>query len=205
MGIFNRKSKNDFDIKETIKNFKDNLELDRADFVYCPDWLEPEYDETGNFEEEPDPLFYICDPFTQRKFYEEGKIAIGAMVQANIMLFERGKEDCPANYLYSLDPYYMDHQDELLRLAESIYETRGEYGYRPSIQKLADILDDEYERIFAYKLPRDVTNGRDVYCTTIIVARDHLPQRKIVNRLVPMLVLEGEKPDAMILPHWYWE
>ncbi len=205
MSLFRRKDKNKFDIKATIENFADNLSLDRADFVYCPEWLEPEYEEDGTFTEEPDPLFYICDPFTQRRFYKEGKIAIGALVQANTLLFERGKDDCPAAYIYSLDPYYMENQEELEALAYGLFDTKGEQGYRPSIQKLADLMADEEERIFAYKLPRDVTEGRNVYFTTVLVARDHLPKRKIIDNLIPMLVLEGEQPDAMILPHWYWE
>ena len=205
MGLFSRKDKNEFNIKKTIEKFGKNLSLDRADFVPCPYWLEPEYDENGNFIDEPDPMYYICDPFTQRKFYSEGQVALGAMVQANIDLFKKGREDLPANFIYSFDPYYMEHQDELLALAEGLFATKGDRGYRPSIQKLADILADEYERVFAYKLPRDVTDGRSVYFTTVIVVRDHLPEGKIVKRMMPMLVLEGEQPDAMILPHWRWK
>ena len=54
MGLFRRKDKNEFDIKKTIEKFGKDLTLDRADFISCPDWLEPEYDETGKVFNTPD-------------------------------------------------------------------------------------------------------------------------------------------------------
>ncbi len=205
MGIFGGKKKESFDCNKTAQYFERNRKPGKDAFLKCPEWLEPEYDELGGYAQVPDQLFLIYDPLLQRRFYREGKVALGALVQANELLFKKGRNDCPANYIYTTDPYYWENPALLIGLAHALFETKGEQGYHPSIQRLADILEDEVERVFSYKLPRDVTEGRDVYFTTVIVQRDHLPYKRIIGKQYPLLVLEENQPDAMILPHWYWQ
>lgn len=204
MGLFGKKEKKNFDWKKTIQYFESKRSLDEKNFIKCPFWLSPVYDENGGFEEEPDQLWPLCDPFKQRKFYTEGKVALGVLVQANEKLFQKGIFDLPANYIYTTDMYYYDHPEELIDLAYALFDTKGGHGYLPSIQTLADILEDEIERVFAYKLPRNITEGRDVYFTSVLVCRKHLAEKKIVGKVTPLIVLENEQPDAMILPHWFW-
>ncbi len=204
MGIFNRK-KDVFDYEKTRRYFEANRDTRRENFLRCPDWLRPEYDADGDYQEEPDALYMLFDAMLQRRFFQEGKVALGALVQANELLFKRGFDDCPANYIYTRDEYYIKQPGELEGLAYALFDTKGKAGYYPSIQKLADLLADETERIYCYKLPRDVTEGREVYFTTVFVSREHLPQGRIVESLKPMLILPYNEPDAMILPHWYWQ
>lgn len=205
MGLFSRKKKTEFELAKTKEYFENNRSFKKKDCMKCPDWMEPEYDENGEYLETPDELYLLYDPFTQRRFYTEGKVAAGALVQANTLLFEKGDESCPANYIYSTDPYYLEYPGDLLELARALFTTKGEQGYHPSIQRLADLLEDEMERIFAYKLPRNITEGRDVYFTIVMVDRDHLPNGLIEVPVSPMLVLENERPDAVLLPYWYWK
>ena len=205
MGLFSRKKKAEFELAATKEYYENNRELKRKDYMTCPDWLEPEYDEDGQYVENPDELYMLYDAFTQRRFYKEGKVAAGALVQANSLLFEKGDDSCPANYIYSTDPYYMKYPGDLLGLARALFTTKGEQGDHPTIQRLADLLEDEEERIFAYKLPRNITEGRDVYFTTVMVDREHLPDKMITEPVSPMLVLENERPDAILLPYWYWK
>lgn len=205
MGLFKRKVNDKFNIIKTKEYYEKTREKKRENFSKCPDWMEPEYDHMGNYKETPDELFALFDPLFQKRIFAEGVVAIGALVQANSQLFEKGKENCPANYIYSTDPYFLENPVELAFLAQALFNTKGESGYHPSIQKLADLLEDELERIFSYKLPRDITNGMDVYFTTVVVDREHLPHKKIVDQLAPMLVLPEESPDAVILPYWYWK
>ena len=205
MGLFKKKEHEEFDIIKINDNFDNTGKISKASYMKCPDWLMPEYDRNGQYAERPDELFALYDPFLQRRFYREGKIAFGALVQANVLLFKKGDDDCPANFIYSTDKYYWEHQDEMILLADALFSTKGYVGFHPSIQRLADLITDEYSRVFCYKLPRDITEGREVYMTTVMVQRDHLPKKKIIGRKYPMLVLENNEPDAMILPYLYWK
>ena len=205
MGLFSRKVKDKFDINKTKAYYESTRKHNRNNFSVCPDWLEPEYDHLGNFKEEPDGLFALFDPLFQSRIFREGKVAIGALVQANVQLFEKGDINCPANYIYSTDPFYIENPEALAYLAHALFDTKGGRGYHPSIQRLADLLADELESIFCYKLPRDLTEGRDVYFTSVVVDRNHLPHGKIIDQLIPMLILPEEEPDAVILPYWYWK
>lgn len=172
----------------------------------CPDWAEPEFDGDGNYVEEPDAFLPLFDMRMQQRFYTEGKIAVGAIVQANELLFEKGKDNCPANFIYTTEPYFIENPAELLYIADILFDTKGDDGYRPSIQKLADLLADEYERIFCYKLPRDIFDNKEIYFTSVFVDRKHLPTKILIPQIIyPMLILPDNKPDAMILPHWYWK
>lgn len=204
MGLFSKNENEKFDIIKTEGYFDNNRNPVKADYMKCPEWLLPEYDKNGQYIEAPDPLYGLYDSFLQRRFYKEGSVAMGILVQANINLFKKGNEDCPANFIYSTDKYYWNNQDELLMMANALFNTKGGYGYYPSIQRLADLMADEYERIFSYRLPRHITEGRNVYFTTIMVQRAHLPKKKIIGRKYPLLVLENNQPDAMILPCRYW-
>lgn len=205
LNLFSRKKEKIPDINSTKVFFESNRDIRRENFLRCPEWMEPDYDEDGNYVETPDELFLLFDPFLQRKFYKKGQVAVGALVQANSLLFEKGIDNCPANYVYSTDPYYMEYPGNLLDIAQALFQIKGDEGFYSSIQRLVDSMENEEERIFAYKLPRHVTGGRAVYFTTLVVDREHLPQKRIVEPVVPLLVLENNKPDAMILPHWYWQ
>ncbi len=205
MGIFSRTKKENFDCWKTAHYLEHNRKPAKEDFLKCPEWLEPEYDEIGGYIEEPDQLLLLYDSLLQRRFYREGRVALGALVQANIHIFEKGKIDYPANYIYTMDQYYWKEPERLASLAYALFDTKGNHGYQPRIQRLADLMEDELERVFCYRLPRDITEGRNVYFTTVVVQRNHLPYNKIIGNLYPLLVLEGNMPDAMILPHWYWQ
>lgn len=206
MAIFRRNTDEIFDCRKTMEYFENNREIRKENFLTCPDWLDPEYyDEMDDDEAGPDELEKLIDPFRQRRFYKEGQVALGALVQANMLLFKRGRDSCPANYIYTKDPYFLDHPQELAELASALFQIKGDTGYQPSLQRLADLLADEMERIFAYRLPRDVTEGKAVYFTTVLVERSHLPKKKLTGSLLPLLILMEEQPDAMILPWWYWK
>lgn len=199
------KKKKTFHYFATKNEFEKQRDIQAEDYLQCPDWAKPVRDSYGNYEEEPDALYPLFDPFLQQRFYKEGTVALGALVQANTLLFERGKDNCPANYIYTTDPFFAEHPEELEKLANQLYDLKGEEGCRPSLQVLADLLEDEEERIFAYKLPRDFTNHREVFFTTVFVDRSHLPEKKISGSFLPLLILKNHQPDAVILPHWYWK
>lgn len=207
MALFGRKRNiYRFDFSSTKEYFEKNRSTDEKNFLRCPEWVLPEFDEDGDYVEEPDGFLPLFDHELQRRFFTEGEMAAGAIVQANELLFSRGKDDCAAAFIYTAEPHFIQHPGELISLAEAIFETKGDSGYMPSIQRLADLLADEYERIFRYRLPRDLMENREVYFTSIFVDRRHLPEKKLVPETVyPMIVLPDSRPDAMIMPYWYWK
>lgn len=204
MALFGKKQK-EFDYYRTRDYFEKNKSLEDRNFLEFQDWLTPEYDELGNFTEDADELNMLFDPMIQDEFYTKGKIYPGVLVQANTLLFERGKDNCPAAYFYTDDEYYIKNPQELIELAHILFWIKGKQGYMPSVQALVDTLTDEEKRAFAYRLPRDLTENRNVYLTTVYVDRKHLAEKKLTEEpLMPLIVLEGRIPDAMILPYWFW-
>lgn len=210
MGLFKRKPKKievkEFDYAATKEYFEANRSLDPKNFLKCPEWMKPEFDENGNYAEEPDNMLPLYNLRTQQRFYKEGKLAIGALVQANEMIFKPGDIDVGGAMLYTFEPYYIEHPDELRGLAHELFNTKGDTGYAPSIQRLADALADEVERVCRYKIPRNVTENRDVYYTTVMFSREHLPNGFLPGGITfPMLILEDIEPEAIVLPKWYWK
>ncbi len=207
MALFKRKPKiKTYDYIDTKEYFEKTKSLDPNNFLRCPDWALPEFDEYGNYTEEPSEFLPLFDIELQKRFYTEGRIAIGAIVQANTLLFQRGKIDSPANFIYTMDPFFIKNPHELIGLAGQLFSIKGREGFIPSIQKLADLLADEYSITYSYRLPRNVMDDRDVFFTTVVVNRDHLPYGVLTPQVTyPMIVLPDNKPDAMILPHWFWK
>ena len=49
-----------------------------------------------------------------------------------------------------------------------------------------------------------MTNGRDVFFTSVMIPRKYLPKKKVDRAVYPFNILVGRRPDAMLVPHWYW-
>ena len=207
MTLFKRKPKiKKYSYTDTKEYFEKTKSLDPNNFLKCPDWAIPEFDEYGNYAEEPSEFLPLFDIELQKRFYTEGRIAIGAIVQANELLFQRGKIDSPATFIYTMDSFFIKNPQELTSLASQLFSIKGREGFIPSIQKLADLLADEYSITYSYKLPRNVMDNREIFFTSVVVNRDHLPYGLLMPQVTyPMIVLPNNKPDAMILPHWFWK
>ena len=123
----------------------------------------------------------------QAEFFEHGKHALGAIVIANEKLYKWGILDLPACIVYSFDKYYNDAENmkELDNIANQLADLRGRRQENNTLKQIVYILESEVERAFGIKLPYDMTNGRDVFFSTVMIPRKYLPKKKVV-------------------PHWYW-
>ena len=65
-------------------------------------------------------------------------------------------------------------------------------------------METEVERVFGVRLPDDMTGGREIFFSSIMVNRKYLPGKKIDRSIYPFNILRGKRPDAMLIPHWYW-
>ena len=148
MALFRKKTKYfKYSYERTKAYFEQHREIEARNFLKCPEWAKPEYDENGRYAEE--------------------------------LLFARGKGDSPATFIYTQDPFFLQNSEELICLAHELFSTKGDDGFIPSIQYVADLLADEAGRYFHYHLPSNVLENRDVWLTTILVSRDHLPDNTL--------------------------
>lgn len=144
----------------------------------------------------------------QEHFWSDGKIAIGCVVQANVRLFSLGLSDnSPANLVYTYDDYYYENAIELREIAEKLYNLREcDDELDEDRNYIAHLLNAETKRDYHILVPKDMTDGREVFLTTAIVDRDHIPYHKLCNFFYPMLAVDNNNsPDAIILPKWYWK
>lgn len=142
----------------------------------------------------------------QAEFFEHGKHALGAIVIANEKLYKWGILDLPACIVYSFDKYYNDAENmkELDNIANQLADLRGRRQENNTLKQIVYILESEVERAFGIKLPYDMTNGRDVFFTSVMIPRKYLPKKKLDRAVYPFNILVGRRPDAMLVPHWYW-
>lgn len=150
-----------------------------------------------------DNLNVVYDNF--ETFYERGEVYLSSVLRANTALFHQISGDRPAQMLYTKDEYYYDHPEELLMIVDRLFNAKSEgtvseeqYG------ELYSILYDDYSRPLNVKLPTDFTDGRDVWVTSIVMLKEHIPFHKISNFFYPLLVVEGESIGGMVVPKWAW-
>ncbi|MCM8531565.1 MAG: suppressor of fused domain protein [Lentisphaeraceae bacterium] len=134
----------------------------------------------------------------------EGQIVWGHIIQANELLFDpSAKQNCPAAALYSLDPYYDGNLEELEFIAGSLFDLKG-VETSANLQKFSDILADERTTQMKLKIPHELTGGRDVFYTSIMVHRNQLPVPFLAASAFPLLVHKNRTHSTMILPSKYW-
>lgn len=136
--------------------------------------------------------------------YKEGIVANSCLVQANELLFKKGIFDCPACVLFSTDKYYDDNIEELETIATQLYSYKDVENAPNNIRRFTDAITDEHSTLLNVKLPDEITNGRAVYYTSIVVHRKHIPDRYLKHRYVPLLVAPNKTKASIILPKHYW-
>lgn len=190
-------------LERLIQTFRENLEHDRQRALF---WF------TGLRLRSPKPDWMRkCprDPM-HRQFADhglllrKGQVVWGELVQANVLLFEPGKFDCPANLLFSTVPASDAWEDDLGEIATQLYSRKGAEATEPELAWFARYLANEMERAFNVPLPTSFTSGKEVYMTTTMITRRDLPHRQLTSRRFPLLVAPGLTPASMLLPGRYW-
>jgi hypothetical protein len=139
----------------------------------------------------------------QGMLLREGSIVWGALVQANLLLFEPGPEDHPAMAVYSSDSLFEDDPDRLVAIARRLFALKGTTPEDPGERRLAEMITDEMERGMGWAVPKSCTGGREVRSTTFMVFRRHLPGKVLSCSWFPLLT-HPETPAVMIVPWEYW-
>jgi hypothetical protein len=130
---------------------------------------------------------------------------MSSILRANTALFHQISGDRPAQMLYTKDEYYYDHPEELLMVADRLFKAKSEDLVNvEDYEELYKILHDDYYRPLNFKLPTEFTDGRDVWVTSIVMIKEHIPFHKVSNFFYPLLVVDGENLGGMIVPKWFW-
>lgn len=136
-------------------------------------------------------------PYYDNNVVNVGQIYYGALVQANTKLFKMTKANpvLPGVIVFSTDDYYISNPAELKEIADKLFSDKANNNLR-------------FENKFftATLLSQDITNGRKVYVTSIMVARKHLPQYKLSGKhtLLPVIAAPGKSTSVYIADCRYW-
>jgi hypothetical protein len=139
----------------------------------------------------------------QSVLLKRGQIVWGALVQANKNMFVPGPNNHPGNMIYSRDPDSFGRPDILLDAADSLFSIKGQAAATPELQRFADTLADEMERLLRVYVPCELTSGLETVFTGLMFDRRHLPMGIIDRRILPMLV-HPDLDETMVLPCRYW-
>jgi hypothetical protein len=133
-----------------------------------------------------------------------GQVVWGHIVQANEALFSRGFLDLPADVVYSFDPYFDTAVDELAGIASGLFGLKGTRPADKALRPIARHLTAETTRAWRLPVPTHATGGRQVFMTTVMVIRRHLPQRHLAAPLFPVIACPSGTAAALILSSRYW-
>jgi hypothetical protein len=156
------------------------------------------------------PYFWLrWDPLNihyrhQRKVLAFGEIVWAHLVQADDGLRQRSTSDQPAEVIYSFDPFFDAELDELGRIAGGIAALKGTEPEDPVARRIARHLAARRSRVTRLRVPEEYTGGRDVYLTSMMVTRKHLPDFVLACPFFPLIACEEASPAVMILPSRYW-
>ena len=146
--------------------------------------------------------------------FQNGKIYYAYLVQANEILFDKGKTDAPANILYSTHPIAEKYPEFLMDIGSEMYYYKGktEEEIPESLRNVVRIITDEYERSsidFSLNMPNpenpdEIIENIDVHFRTVMIFRKDLPDRVLRGSFLPILAATSHSSAVLILPKEYW-
>ena len=162
----------------------------RQRLIVPPDWMR-EYGESG--------LGWFLA--AERDLKKNGIVVPGTLIQANLQLFEPGEFDHPGELLFSLSE--LTSGKMLREVADQLYHLKGEHSADPEESFFSRYLGDELERVQGVKVSRRLCPVDQLYVSTTIFFRAHLPDG-IVRRTVYPVLVSPVSLVAMVLPQKYW-
>jgi Fe-S cluster assembly iron-binding protein IscA len=133
-----------------------------------------------------------------------GTVVWGCIAQANANLFAPGDRDHPANIIYSCTSAFDDNPGRLADIAHAVFQLKNTTPADPELATIAALITDEFNCAEKEPLPRQLTEGHDVYFACTLVHRSRLPNGILSDSVFPLLVCPQRTPANMILPLRYW-
>ncbi len=153
-----------------------------------------------------DELGKIHEPIKAhyRILEESGRVVWAAVVQANAGMFSPGVIDLPGVTVYSADPFYETHPQDLLVIAQACGQFKNTEPASEEFRPLARRITDEYDPTLRMPLPLQLTDGREVFLGASMFHRKRLPGGFLCASLFPMVIAPESTEVNMVLPLRYW-
>lgn len=141
----------------------------------------------------------------QKVLLTGGEVVWGHLVQANQMLFDPNNlTTCPANVIYSTDPFFDGRVSLLSGMARGLFAQKGSTKADREMQKFVDIITDEYVRVLRKEMPHSYTGERSVSFATCLIDPAHLPFGYLSRSSFPVIIKPKVTEIMMILPSRFW-
>ena len=138
------------------------------------------------------------------ELFERGVVVWGKFIQANRMLFEPGKLDCPADILFSLKDLEKIELTDLKRIAFEVSSLKHTEPEDRELAAIARHLTDEHTPTFGKRVPLMLSPHFKCRMSTTFVVRKHLPGKYLCKGVVPLIVSPEQPHFALPLPSRYW-
>ena len=163
----------------------------------------------ANFRADPDPkknriaveAFENSAPHYDFSVIEKGKIYYAYLVEANRLLFEDKKFAMlthPAVVLYSTEEYFEKNPTALKKLARYMFDNRNKKGWA------GKILSNETFYFSNLQVPPELADGHEIFMTTIMIYRRHLPLGYLTNSLLPIIANPLQSSAVFVVDVKYW-
>jgi hypothetical protein len=149
-----------------------------------------------------DPLLRIYED--QHKLRDRGRVVWGHLVQANSQLFGPGRTNCPANVIYEPAAPNDSSYATLEPIAHYIFALKGKRHDDEDLDECARWVTNERIRIVNARIPAQLSRGRVVLFSTLVIHRRHFPAGYLSCSFFPLVINPAETPSVMILPSEYW-
>ena len=126
---------------------------------------------------------------------QNGEIYYAQLVQANMGLFKKNFSGLAggAVVLYSQDEYYASNPLALQEVAYKLYANKN-----------SNILRQESNFFTNLMVPKSLTEGREVYITSMMLYRLHLPTGYLSDSLFPIIANPQQSTTALVADVKYW-
>lgn len=149
-----------------------------------------------------DALFSLFE--NKKRLLANGIVVWGHIVQANVLLFERGRANCPASVVFSPDSQKQIGPSELENVAHELFKLKGTTPDESELKELADNLTDEMVRTFGLKVPQSASPQDELYEATTFVTRKHLPNGILSRSFFPLVITPESPYYNFPLPSRFW-
>jgi hypothetical protein len=140
----------------------------------------------------------------QERIRREGKVVWAHVVQANSNIFKPGPTDHGAEMVWSDDPYYDTHPQELATIAHELFSLKRVDQADPETATFSRMLANELIRALRLPVPRRFTGGRNAYQSSMMLTRRHLPMGYMARGLMLVWVHPDPNGGVLLVPAAYW-
>ncbi len=136
-------------------------------------------------------------PFYDNHAIDVGEIYYAVLVQANGKLFQKKKTNpvLPGVVIYSTDEYFESDPNALKKIANALYADKAFNDLR---------FEDKFYT--PTPLSTDLTDGRRVFISSVMIARKHLPQYKLTGQhtILPVIAAPQKSTSVFVADCKYW-